>query len=55
MTIPTKDEVAQEWANYAKDLLEQEKEDPIGIPNELNRILKGIASGKLPDEWDEDD
>jgi len=49
--IPTRDEVAKEWADYAQDVLDQEKEDPI-FPDEFKRILEGIASGKLPDEWE---
>jgi len=51
LMIPTRDEVAKEWADYAQDVLDQEKEDPI-FPDEFKRILEGIASGKLPDEWE---
>jgi hypothetical protein len=49
--VPTRDEVAKEWADEALKWLDQEKEDPI-FPDELKRIVEGIASGKLPDEWE---
>jgi len=49
--VPTRDEIAQEWADEARRMLEQEKEDPI-FPDELRRVIEGVASGKLPDEWE---